>query len=169
MRNTNNGCNSCYAIVKPVEKPKQENIPPVIKPEPKPKPITIETVACGKAILSITQVGDKALVMYEDCTYSTAPMSVVNLNCLGSTDTLEVKSISEVDGKVLIAYNNGKYITASKDVVDTNLNGNLEAKAEIKSVKDKINEFIANIVPVQNTNDEVINKAFNSDYTPTKL
>ena len=38
----------------------------------------LDTVECGKKILSITKVGDKVVVMYNDCTFATAPVEVVN-------------------------------------------------------------------------------------------
>ena len=42
----------------------------------------LDTVECGKKILSITKVGDKVVVMYNDCTFATAPVEVVNNDVL---------------------------------------------------------------------------------------
>ena len=38
----------------------------------------LDTVECGKKILSITKIGDKVVVMYNDCSFATAPIEVVN-------------------------------------------------------------------------------------------
>lgn len=86
-----------------------------------------------------------------------------------------VTSIAEVNGKVIITLDNGKYLEATLDVVDKNINGDIEAKKEMDTLKETLaslvkeyNALVENVVDVKNTADETINKAFKADYSPNK-
>lgn len=65
---------------------------------------SLSTIECGKKILSITKVGEKVVVMYDNCSYSTAPLDVVAkesfaaeaLGCL----TNHVKTLVEAQKKL---------------------------------------------------------------------
>ena len=128
--------------------------PPVIKPE-----TSISNISCGTSkILSITKVKDKVAVMLDDCSYMTAPLSVVASNfCAESTDENK-QTIEELTTKLtqLEEQVNTLGLKEDKDTVydDT----------EVKDRLSKIEEKLEDTIEVSNLNGDVSFVAFN----PTK-
>lgn len=86
----------------------------------------LDTVECGKKILSITKVGDKVVVMYNDCTFTTAPVEVVNNDVLSE------------DIKTLLT-------TYIKTTVDKGVKDSLgNIKAEIDLARDEFKTALTN-------------------------
>lgn len=59
---------------------------------------------CGKEIISITEVDNEIIVMYSDCTFSTAPIDIE-----GYVGGKKIVRILEVKDKLAIHYDNGTY------------------------------------------------------------
>lgn len=86
----------------------------------------LDTVECGKKILSITKVGDKVVVMYNDCSFATAPVEVVNNDVLSE------------DIKTLLT-------TYIKTTVDKGVKDSLgNIKAEIDLARDEFKTALTN-------------------------
>ena len=128
--------------------------PPVIKPE-----TTISNISCGTSkILSITKVKDKVVIMLDDCSYMTAPLSVVDSNFCAELADENKQTIDELTAKVteLQEQVNTLGSTEDKDTVydDT----------DVKDRLSKIEEKLQDTIEVTNFNGDVSFVAFN----PTK-
>lgn len=130
---------------------------------------TLETVRCGKEIVSITQVGETLVVMNSDCSYSTAPVSKLNLEEPNKNGS-KVISISKANGKVLITLSNGGYLEAEMAVLDSSLQESM-SKTHINDVK-KLNEFKTkleeNLVPIKDLGDNTTHYAIAKDFSENK-
>ena len=128
--------------------------PPVIKPE-----TTISNISCGTSkILSITKVKDKVVVMLDDCSCMTAPLSVVDSNFCAELADKNKQAIEELTTKLtqLEEQVNTLGSKEDKDIVydDT----------EVKDRLSKIEEKLKDTIEVSNFDGDVSFVAFN----PTK-
>ena len=128
--------------------------PPVIKPE-----TTISNISCGTSkILSITKVKDKVVVMLGDCSYITAPLSVVDSNFCAELADESKQTIEELTTK-LTQLEEQVNILGSKEDKDT-----VYDDTEVKDRLSKIEEKLEDTIEVTNFNGDVSFVAFN----PTK-
>lgn len=128
--------------------------PPVIKPE-----TPILNISCGTSkILSITKVKDKVVIMLDDCSYMTTPLSVVDSNFCAELTDENKQTIEELTTKLtqLEKQVNTLGLKEDKDTVydDT----------EVKNRLTKIEEKLKDTIEVSNFNGDVSFIAFN----PTK-
>lgn len=129
-------------------------IPPVIKPE-----TTISNISCGTSkILSITKVKDKVVVMLDDCSYMTAPLSVVDSNFCAELADENKQTIDELTAK-LTQLEEQVNTLGSKEDKDT-----VYDDTEVKDRLSKIEEKLGDTIEVSNFNGDVSFVAFN----PTK-
>lgn len=64
------------------------------------KQTELSTMNCGKKIVSITRVGDTVVIMHSDCSFSAAPLSVVDVGAFTQEATqglLEVDKITKIE------------------------------------------------------------------------
>lgn len=54
------------------------------------KQTELSTMSCGKKIVSITRVGDTVVIMHSDCSFSTAPLSVMDVGAFTQEATREL-------------------------------------------------------------------------------
>lgn len=127
---------------------------PVIKTE-----TTISNISCGTSkILSITKVKDKVVVMLDDCSYMTAPLSVVDSNFCAELADENKQIIDELTTKVTELQE--QVITlGSKEDKDT-----VYDDTDVKDRLSKIEEKLGDTIEVTNLNGNVSFVAFN----PTK-
>ena len=128
--------------------------PPVIKPE-----TTISNISCGTSkILSLTKVEDKVVAMLDNCSYMTAPLSVVDSNFCAELADENKQTIDELISKVteLQEQVNTLGSKEDKDIVydDT----------DVKNRLSKIEEKLQDTLEVTDFNGGVSFVAFN----PTK-
>lgn len=128
--------------------------PSVIKPE-----TTISNTTCDTSkILSITKVKDKVVVMLDNCSYMTAPLTVVDSNfCAELTD--ENKQIIDELTTKLTQLEKQVNTLGSKEDKDT-----VYDDTEVKDRLSKIEEKLKDTIEVSNFNGDVSFVAFN----PTK-
>ena len=128
--------------------------PPVIKPE-----TTISNISCGTSkILSITKVKDKVVVMLDNCSYMTAPLSVVDSNFCAELADENKQTIEELTTK-LTQLEKQVNILGSKEDKDT-----VYDDTEVKDRLSKIEEKLEDTIEVSNFDGDVSFVAFN----PTK-
>lgn len=128
--------------------------PPVIKPE-----TTISNISCGTSkILSITKVKDKVVVMLDDCSYMTAPLSVVDSNFCAELADENKQTIDELTTKVTELQEQVNTL-GSKEDKDT-----VYDDTDVKDRLSKIEEKLQDTIEVTNFNGDVSFVAFN----PTK-
>ena len=128
--------------------------PPVIKPE-----TTISNISCGTSkILSITKVKDKVVVMLDNCSYMTAPLSVVDSNFCSELADENKQTIEELTTK-LTQLEEQVNTLGSKEDKDT-----VYDDTEVKNRLSKIEEKLKDTIEVSNFNGDVSFVAFN----PTK-
>lgn len=125
--------------------------PPVTKPE-----TTISNISCGtNKILSITKVKDKVVVMLDDCSYMTAPLSVVDSNFCAELAEENKKTIDELTAKVTSLQEQVKTLSLKEDK-DT-----IYDDTEVKDRLSKIEEKLQDTIEVSNFNGGVSFVAFN--------
>lgn len=128
--------------------------PPVIKPE-----TPISNISCGTSkILSITKVKDKVVVMLDDCSYMTAPLSVIDSNFCAESADENKQTIDELTTK-LTQLQKQVNTLGSKEDKDT-----VYDDTEVKDRLSKIEEKLEDTIEVSNFNGDVSFVAFN----PTK-
>ena len=128
--------------------------PPVTKPE-----TTISNISCGTSkILSITKVKDKVVVMLDNCSYMTAPLSVVDSNFCAELADENKQTIEELTTK-LTQLEKQVNILGSKEDKDT-----VYDDTEVKDRLSKIEEKLEDTIEVSNFDGDVSFVAFN----PTK-
>ena len=128
--------------------------PPVIKPE-----TTISNISCGTSkILSITKVKDKVVVMLDNCSYMTAPLSVVDSNFCAELADENKQTIEELTTK-LTQLEKQVNILGSKEDKDI-----VYDDTEVKDRLSKIEEKLEDTIEVSNFDGDVSFVAFN----PTK-
>ena len=128
--------------------------PPVIKPE-----TPISNISCGTSkILSITKVKDKVVVMLDNCSYMTAPLSVVDSNFCAESADENKQTIDELTTK-LTQLQKQVNTLGSKEDKDT-----VYDDTEVKDRLSKIEEKLEDTIEVSNFNGDVSFVAFN----PTK-
>ena len=128
--------------------------PPVIKPE-----TTISNISCGTSkILSITKVKDKVVVMLDNCSYMTAPLSVVDSNFCAELADENKQTIEELTTK-LTQLEKQVNILGSKEDKDA-----VYDDTEVKDRLSKIEEKLEDTIEVSNFDGDVSFVAFN----PTK-
>ena len=128
--------------------------PPVIKPE-----TTLSNISCGTSkILSITKVKDKVVVMLDNCSYMTAPLSVVDSNFCAELADENKQTIEELTTK-LTQLEKQVNILGSKEDKDT-----VYDDTEVKDRLSKIEEKLEDTIEVSNFDGDVSFVAFN----PTK-
>ena len=128
--------------------------PPVIKPE-----TTISNISCGTSkILSITKVKDKVVVMLDNCSYMTAPLSVVDSNFCAELADKNKQTIEELTTK-LTQLEKQVNILGSKEDKDI-----VYDDTEVKDRLSKIEEKLEDTIEVSNFDGDVSFVAFN----PTK-
>lgn len=127
---------------------------PCSKPE-----TTISNISCGTSkILSITKVKDKVVIMLGDCSYITAPLSVVDSNfCAELAD--ENKQIIEELTTKLTQLEEQVNILGSKEDEDV-----VYDDTKVKDRLSKIEKKLEDTTEVSNFNGDVSFVAFN----PTK-
>ena len=127
---------------------------PVVKPE-----TAILNISCGiSKILSITKVKDKVVVMLDDCSYITAPLSVVDSNFCAEPADENKQTIDELTTK-LTQLEEQVNTLGSKEDKDT-----VYDDTEVKNRLSKIEEKLEDTIEVTNFNEDVAFVAFN----PTK-
>lgn len=131
--NRRNGCVPCQKK-QPEPTPKEDKVEVVVPIEPEKTNSTLETVQCGKKILSITEVNNKVIVMYDDCSYSVTDKELVHIGL----NKPKVISITEANGKVVITLDNGTYLEAELSAVDTSLNADIGSREELDVIQQKI-------------------------------
>ena len=128
--------------------------PPVIKPE-----TTLSNISCGTSkILSITKVKDKVVVMLDNCSYMTAPLSVVDSNFCAELADENKQTIEELTTK-LTQLEKQVNTLGSKEDKDT-----VYDDTEVKDRLSKIEEKLEDTIEVSNFDGDVSFVAFN----PTK-
>ena len=128
--------------------------PPVIKPE-----TTTQNISCGTSkILSITKVKDKVVVMLDNCSYMTAPLSVVDSNFCAELADKNKQAIEELTTK-LTQLEKQVNILGSKEDKDI-----VYDDTEVKDRLSKIEEKLEDTIEVSNFDGDVSFVAFN----PTK-
>ena len=128
--------------------------PPVIKPE-----TTTSNISCGTSkILSITKVKDKVVVMLDNCSYMTAPLSVVDSNFCAELADENKQTIEELTTK-LTQLEKQVNILGSKEDKDI-----VYDDTEVKDRLSKIEEKLEDTIEVSNFDGDVSFVAFN----PTK-
>ena len=128
--------------------------PPVVEPE-----TTISNISCGtNKILSITKVKDKVVVMLDDCSYMTAPLSVVDSNFCAELADENKQTIDELTTKLTWLEEQVNTL-GSKEDKDT-----VYDDTEVKDRLSKIEEKLEDTIEVTNFNGDVSFAAFN----PTK-
>ena len=128
--------------------------PPVIKTE-----TTISNISCGTSkILSITKVKDKVVVILNNCSYMTAPLSVVDGNFCAELADKNKQTIDELTTK-LTQLEEQVNTLSSKEDKDT-----VYDDTEVKDILSKIEEKLEDTIEVSNFNGDVSFIAFN----PTK-
>lgn len=152
-----NGCIPCRKEEIHINKESKEE---VVENIPTVKGEDINTIKCGKSILSITQVGDKALVTYDDCTYSTVEMSKVSIGSNNKKTEVAITCLAQemlaIQAKLkeLEEVANSKYddtalkarinVLENKPDKDTIYNDN-ELRELIKGVSEAVNKRIDSI------------------------
>lgn len=149
----NNRLNASKCV--PCSKPTTSTpTPPVIKPE-----TTISNISCGASkILSITRVKDKVVVMLDDCSYMTAPLSVVDSNFCAELADENKQTIDELTTK-LTQLEKQVSVLGSKEDKDT-----IYDDTDVKDRLSKIEEKLEDTIEVTNLDGNVSFVAFN----PTK-
>lgn len=132
--------------------------PPVIKPE-----TTISNISCGASkILSITKVKDKVVVMLDDCSYMTAPLSVVDTNFCAELAEENEQTINELTAK-LTRLEEQVNTLGSKEDKDTVYDDTVISE-KVSKVETKLNNLVNSLVNVEDLNGDtsfkVINKAY---------
>ena len=124
---------------------------PVVKPE-----TAILNISCGTSkILSITKVKDKVVVMLDDCSYITAPLSVVDSNFCAEPADENKQTIDELTTK-LTQLEEQVNTLGSKEDKDT-----VYDDTEVKNRLSKIEEKLEDTIEVTNFNGDVAFVAFN--------
>lgn len=129
---------------------------------------TLNTIKCGKEIISITQVGRRVVVLYDDCSYSVVSSDKVNIDIQVNECKKElpkVTNIAESNGKVIVTLDNGNFIEADKSVIDSSLTESLSQDQlnKIKELTEFKDNLEKNLVPVMNFNGDTTHYGINVD------
>lgn len=120
------------------------------------KQTELSTMSCGKKIVSITRVGDTVVIMHSDCSFSTAPLSVMDVGAFTQEATRELsetidklqKEREEQVKQLTALLNEGK---EASDSVKTLINETV--LLEVNKVNSELNSLKQDVQTLKNKPD----------------
>lgn len=137
--------------------------------------VTLNTVECGKKIVSITQTGRKVIVLYEDCSYSVVSSDKVNIEVQANEPKKElpktVTNVAESNGNVIITFDDGSFIQTDLSVIDKSLSDSLtqDSLDKIEELIEFKKNFENNLVPIMDFSGEITHYGIGIFKGPTNL
>lgn len=124
------------------------------------------TVSCDpRNVKSISKVGSRVIVTFDDCTYVEAPASVVDVKsfCGDGGGTPPSVDLSEVTEK--LSNLESRLATLETKVENGAVFDPTEIENKVQAVEAVIGKIRDNLVEIGNAKDETTHKAFNKNFT----